>query len=136
MRESKGITNLGRLLRVMTPHLVNKKFVFCTLAEENLKKINLAPLLLFKEEEGITIIVEKEIADSASLSYSEVWALITLSVHSDLSAVGFLAAITKKLAKAGISINVVSAYYHDHLFVPASLAKKAMLKLKELSNGA
>ena len=52
--------------------------------------------------------------------------MITLSVHSSLDAVGFLAAITNKLAAAAISFNPVSAYYHDHLFIPANRAEQAM----------
>ena len=46
------------------------------------------------------------------------WAMITLSIHSDLEAVGFLAAITTVLAAIDIPVNAVSAYYHDHTFVP------------------
>jgi hypothetical protein len=36
----------------------------------------------------------------------------------DLEAVGFLAAITTSLAIMDIPVNAVSAYYHDHIFVP------------------
>ncbi|MGL6341627.1 MAG: ACT domain-containing protein, partial [Waterburya sp.] len=41
--------------------------------------------------------------------------------------------ITGKLAEHGISVNPISAYYHDHLFVPASRAQEAMELLQELS---
>jgi hypothetical protein len=51
-------------------------------------------------------------------------------VHSALTAVGFLAAITTRLAEAGISVNAVSAYYHDHLFVPWERREEAMEVLK------
>ena len=40
--------------------------------------------------------------------------LITLTVRSSLEAVGLLAAITARLADAGISVNAVSAFHHDH----------------------
>ena len=43
------------------------------------------------------------------------------------------AAITAKLAEAGISMNAVSAYYHDHLFVPADKAKSVMKLLAEFN---
>lgn len=89
--------------------------------------------MAFHEEEGVTFIVEKEIAEKNNLAYDKIWSLITLKVHSDLSAVGFLAAITKALAEAGISVNAVSAYYHDHLFVPEEKKEEAMKVLKKLS---
>ena len=46
-----------------------------------------------------------------------------------------LAAITAKLAAGGISVNPVSAFYHDHLFVPADKAEMAMNLLSEFSGG-
>lgn len=127
------ITDLKKLLKYMKPKLVKGEFVFCTVSEEELKKINIKPLLVFREDEGVTITIEKKIADSYSFSYSNIWALITLTVHSGLEAIGFLAEITKKFAQNGISVNVVSAFYHDHLFVPIKQKKKAIKLLKELS---
>jgi hypothetical protein len=49
-----------------------------------------------------------------------------LTVHSSLTAVWFLAAITTKLAQSGISVNAVSAYYHDHIFVPIERIQEAL----------
>ena len=121
-----GISNLPTLLKSMRPKLVRGEFVFCSVHSKTYANLN--PLLVFREDEGITVVLEKKIADKNNLKYqdSETWALITLTVHSDLSAVGFLAAITTKLAKSGIPVNAVSAYYHDHLFVPHTMANKAM----------
>ena len=59
--------------------------------------------------------------------------MITLEVHSSLEAVGFLAAITARLAAAGIGVNPVSACFHDHLFVPAERAEDAMSILEGLA---
>jgi hypothetical protein len=36
-------------------------------------------------------------------------------VHSSLDAVGFMAAVTTRLAKINIGVNPVSGFYHDHL---------------------
>jgi hypothetical protein len=52
--------------------------------------------------------------------------MVTLTVHSALAAVGFLAATTTHLAAAGISVNAVSAFFHDYLFVPAERAEEAV----------
>ncbi len=99
------------------------------------KKVALAKdaLLSFREQEGRTLIIEKSLADNHGLKYESVWAMITLTVHSDLTAVGFLARITNRLAEEGISVNVVSAYYHDHLFVPYDKAQETMKLLKEMT---
>jgi uncharacterized protein len=58
--------------------------------------------------------------------------LITLNVHSSLEAVGLLAAVTTRLAAAGISVNAVSAVYHDHLFVAPGRAEEACGILRDL----
>ncbi len=132
---TKPITNLNQLLKSMQPKLVSGKYVFCTIPKSKFSTLKLNPKLLFHEEEGVTVIVEKETADKNKLSYDKVWSLITLNVNSDLSAVGFLAAITPALAEAGISVNVISAYYHDHLFVLEEKKEEAMKVLQKLSNG-
>jgi hypothetical protein len=59
--------------------------------------------------------------------------MITLEVHSSLEAVGFLAAIATRLAAAGIGVNPVAGYFHDHLFVPEARAEEAMRLLDELA---
>lgn len=117
----------------MKPTLSDTEYVFCTIAKFQFKKSKLDPIMLFKEREGITLVLEKKSADALSLSYDGIWALITLAVHSDLSAIGFLARITSQLADCGISVNIVSAYYHDHLFVPWEKTAETMLILNELS---
>ncbi len=128
-----GETNLNRLLQSMQPALCQKQYVFCTVKERDSHYLNLNPLGFFKEAEGLTLILERERADAAALSYISIFRKITLSIHSSLEAVGFLAAITAKLAEYEISVNPISAYYHDHLFVPISCADRAMKLLQEFS---
>ena len=86
----------------------------------------------FHEEEGVTSVVAKKSAERTNLPWTYPCAWITLTVYSDLNAVGFLAAITKRLAAAGISCNVFSAFHHDHLFVPYDQRRRAMTVLREL----
>lgn len=80
----------------------------------------------------MTLIVPQHEADAADLSYEGVYRAITLTVHSSLSAVGLTAAVASTLADHGISANVVAAYYHDHVFVPADGAEAAVSALKAL----
>jgi hypothetical protein len=62
--------------------------------------------------------------------------MITLEIHSSLEAVGFLAAITARLAEAGMGVNPVSAFHHDHLFVPAERAAEALRILEAVARDA
>ncbi|MBW4461314.1 MAG: ACT domain-containing protein [Nodosilinea sp. WJT8-NPBG4] len=126
-----GETNLTKLLSSMRPILREGEYVFCTLPA--LGSLDLDPVGFFKEEEGLTLILARPQAEAASLPYSAIFAMITLSVHSSLEAVGLLAAIATRLASHGISVNPVSAFYHDHLFVPVAQAEAAIALLHELA---
>ena len=121
-----GERNLAALLRDIKPEMCDGIFVFCTIAEGVEISGALRPLLTFREQEGTTLVLLREEAERAGLSYQFASRLITLTVHSSLEAVGFLAAITARLAEAGIAVNAVSAYYHDHLFVPEHRAGEAL----------
>ncbi len=127
-----GETNLQSLLANMQPVLFEGEFVFCSVSPKAFDQLRIRPIGWFREAEGITLIIERSIADDEGLDYEFVSRMITLIIHSSLEAIGFLAAITSKLAGAGISVNTVSAYYHDHLFVPTDRARAAMLLLDEL----
>lgn len=128
-----GIRDLKMLLQTMKPELQEGEWVFCTLAQGQLNTLALKPLLIFQEKEGTTVIVTEQEASKHALPFQGIWVLITLTVHSDLQAIGFLEAILSKLAAAGISVNVVSAFYHDHLFVPWEKREEAMKVLKKIS---
>lgn len=127
-----GETNLGRLLKTMKPKLNTGDFVFCTIRDLAGIDIN-DTVLMFREDEGITIIIQREIADKLNLDYSFIASWISLTVHSSLNAVGLTSAFSKALADNGISCNVVAAYYHDHIFVDKKHAEEAMGILNKLS---
>jgi uncharacterized protein len=128
-----GERDLEALLRDMRPELREGIFVFCTIANDNEIPAAISPLLAFREPEGITLVVRREEAEGAGLRHQFASRLITLTVHSSLDAVGFLAAVAARLAEAGISVNAVSAFYHDHLFVPEHRATEAMGLLQKMS---
>lgn len=117
----------------MQPQLLEEEYVFCSIPVEQVKTLGVSPICQFREAEGITLILTKQEAEQVSLNYEFVSKMITLSIHSNLEAVGFLAAITGKLAQNGISVNPVSAYYHDHLFVPSEKAEQVMQLLTQMS---
>jgi hypothetical protein len=127
-----GIRDLSSLLENLEPRHIPGEFVFCSIDSRDLQSLGNTPLLIFRESEGITVVVPKEVAMQHSLSFENTWGLLTLSVHSDLEAVGLLATVTKALANSDISVNVVSAYYHDHLFVPYSKVYDALKILEEI----
>jgi hypothetical protein len=131
---SSGQHDLAVLLKTMSPTLRDGEYVFCSVPEAEFSHLRLGALGMFREAEGVTLILTVEQARQANLSIGPCWRLITLSVHSDLEAVGFLAAITTALAEVGISVNAISAYYHDHLLVPSHLAEAALDCLMALSS--
>ena len=128
-----GETDLKTLLASMHPMLHEHPYVFCSVRQDDFDRLALEPLGTFHEPEGVTLIVTQQQASRQGLPFECTWACITLTVHSSLSAVGFLAALTARLAAAGISVNPVSAYYHDHLFVPWEDRGCALAELNALS---
>lgn len=131
--EMTGAKDLSFLLRNMSPKLMKNEYAFCTVPPDRSEPIEAEPLMAFEEEEGLAVILDRQDADRNDLHYDQTWAMITLDVHSNLEAVGFLATVTARLAKNGISTNVVSAFFHDHLFVRSNRSGKAMQVLKELA---
>ena len=84
---------------------------------------------------GLTVVVRREQADGLGLRYTVVTAWITLEVRSALDAVGLTAAVSRVLADAAISANVVAGVHHDHVFVPYSAADTAVRVLEALASG-
>lgn len=109
--------------------------VYCfVIAPPGFDVMSVSPIATFLEREGLTLIIEEHVAASHRLRISFRAAWITLTVHSDLAAVGLTAAISTALADAGISCNVVAAVHHDHLFVPIDRAADAMRALNSLQD--
>jgi hypothetical protein len=120
------------LRREMAPQLHPETFVYCSFPDFRIPP-GLNPICTFREAEGVTAIVEKSQADGASVPYVFESHLITLTVHSSLEAVGFLATLAVRLADAEIPCNVVAGYHHDHLFVPTRRSQEALEVLASIS---
>jgi len=129
-----GERNIAVLARNMDPRVHPDLFVFCCFADFRLPP-GVEPICVFREPEGLTAIVPQAQAVQHQLKHEFVAGLITLNVQSDLAAVGFLAGVTRVLSGAGVPCNVVSAFHHDHLFVPADrLAEAQQVLLRHASN--
>ena len=132
------IESLNALLRSLSPRLMPGCYVYVCLSPEQATSADATAcaVAIFREPEGVTLIVEQCVAEQAGWSASFPCAWIQLEVHSALHAVGLTAAVAQSLTNRGISCNVMAAYHHDHLFVPFDRAQDAIDALKELQRSA
>jgi hypothetical protein len=128
----QGEKDLNVLLKTMKPKQNPGDYVFCVVKDVAIFNVD-EIILFFREEEGETVIIKKELADSLKLEYSFIASWITLTVYSPLNAVGLTAAFSSALSAAGISCNVVAAFYHDHIFVDKRDTEKAIAILNRFS---
>ena len=135
---SQPVSDLNTLLASMAPELNRRRAAFVSfpghagapeLAQEDI-------IGSFREKEGLTLIVDLDAAERAGIPVMFRAAWITLTVHSDLEAVGLTAAFAAALGEAGISCNVVAAAFHDHIFVPEDKAEAALSALRALQKAA
>lgn len=127
-------SDLKAMLSGLNPVLHDSLYVFGTLGTRQWSELEKwQPLATFSEAEGWSVVVRKTIADAEGLEYHGCFRLLTLQVHSSLTAVGLTAAVAGALAESSISANVVAAYHHDHLLVTAADAEEALKVLRQLS---
>ena len=127
-----GERDLGRLLAGLDPRPDPVDWVFVAVPAV---PEGTAPLMSFREAEALTCILTAEEARRAGLAGGPAFRRITLGVRSSLEAIGLTAAVAAALAEAGISANVVAAFHHDHVFVPAGRAGEALDCLRQLGGG-
>ena len=129
-----GIKDLQILLRDMNPELDPQEYIFCLFNKKVTDEIlALDPICIFKEDEAITLVLKKETAEKEGYQYDAVFKRIILNIHSSLEAVGLTAIFSTALAENNISVNVISGYYHDHIFVPNTQASHALQILLNIS---
>lgn len=131
-----GEKNISILLATMQPSLDPAIYVFLTTKSplHSLPLSALQPQLIVQEEEGTTIVTTETLATSHGFNEPTfLCKKISLTIHSSLEAVGLIAAITNRLKDYGISTNVVSGYFHDHIYVPVARAEDAMRVLEEVA---
>ena len=125
-----AIRELGPLLAGMVPVLDGRDYGYACVAA---LPAGLAVFATVAEAEGLTLVALAADLAAAGIAHQAGWARISLTVVSDLAAVGLTAAIAGALAGQGISANVVAGYHHDHFFVQRDRAAEAMAALRALS---
>lgn len=130
-----AIADLDTLLAQMQPSLHPGRYAFVVLP------LGVSPdpasvIATMREPEGLSVVLAEHEAIALGLPITFTAAWITLTVHSDLAAVGLTAAFADALARVGIGCNVVAGVHHDHLFVPVERAEDAMEALQALQQAA
>jgi hypothetical protein len=125
-----GETDLALLLRSLRPVARPEPYVFCVAPELD-PRLVAAAFAIVREDEGVTYILPQALASHYGYLIEPVWACITLMIHSSLAAVGMIAAISTRLAGAGISTNPIAGYYHDHVFVQWDARDQAIALIEQ-----
>lgn len=120
-----GETNLDKILKSLNPEISVEEYIFCTYKDKFGKMIDLDPWAIIQEQEGTTYIIERRKAEKYKIEFESVFKRITIKIVTSLNAVGLTAVISKRLTNLEISANIVSGFYHDHIFVPTERAKEA-----------
>ena len=134
---TRPVKGTRKMIASMTPVLQPGTFVFCSMLHNQVSaKATSLARGSFAEDEGMSLILPKEDADKLGLTYDSEMRQITLMVFSSLTGVGLTAAVAAELAREKIPANVVAATQHDHVFVPARHAERAMKLLRDLQTRA
>jgi hypothetical protein len=128
-------SDLHLLLRSMEPVLNPGTFAFVSVPSPAM--LGSVPVIAsILEPEGLSAVIAESDAISLNLPVLFRAAWITLTVNSDLQAVGLTAAFASALSQAGVSCNVVAGAWHDHIFVPVDRAALAMSVLQQMQSAA
>ena len=114
----------------LKPQLSGEPYVFASVAGAAMPAVPMFAAIL--EDEGLCLVLTRADADRAGLSYSYVAARITLRGNSSLDEIGLTATVSRVLADAGISCNVIAGAAHDHLFVDWHRGSHAVELLQRL----
>jgi hypothetical protein len=130
---TKAEKDLQTLIRSIAPTLLEGSWAFATVPKGKPVPAGLKPLMTYEEAEGTTLLLDEKDLARSGLQHAFFCRGVSLNVNPSLYAVGLLAAVSDVLAKAAMSINIVSAYHRDYIFVPAARAEEAITLLKKLA---
>jgi hypothetical protein len=130
------LRDTAAMIAAMAPALDPVIYAFVTSADPAIAA-SAAPsaLATFREEEGLSLILPLATARELGFPDPVPMARITLTVHSALDGTGLTAAVATTLAAADIPCNMVAAFHHDHVFVPAGVAAPAVALLQRRAAG-
>jgi uncharacterized protein len=123
------VRDAAGMIAGMSPRLVPGVFVFRTVDGEELARLLPQARAVFREDEGVSVVVPGAPEDPLAMRQ------ITLDVHSALDGVGLTVAVASALAAEGIPCNMIAAHHHDHVFVPAGQAERAVGVLRAVAAG-
>jgi hypothetical protein len=128
----ESILDLEGLLGSLEPHLHEGVYVYSSVPFGT-DLTTLDVIGTFREKEGLSIILleAEALMHRLPILFRAAW--ITLTVTSDLNAVGLTAAFSTALANAGIGCNVIAGAHHDHIFVPVERGDEAIEVLRRLN---
>lgn len=131
------VRDTAAMIADMAPVRRKGAFVFVSLADPA-RAAALVPeaLALFREDEGVSLVLPAARAAAGGVDTSLPMAAITLTVRSALDGVGLTAAVAGALAEARIPCNMIAATLHDHVLVPEELADRALAVLAGLARSA
>ena len=142
-----GEQHLPTLLSTLSAHLSTETYVWTSVSTAREREIlarlddeGVQPVMVLREPhftpggdtpEGTTTLIlphplPANLEEDHGLKTEYHCRRLTLCVESSLAAVGLMAAVGGALADAGISVNTVAGYWHDHLFIAVSQASLAL----------
>ena len=125
------------MLAGMTPVLKDGTYFFCTTNDLDIvAAVAGSSLALFREDEGVTLVLSRADATRHGFNLSLPMCRIVLEVHSALDGVGLTAGVAAALADEDIACNMIAAYHHDNLFVPEPMGRRALSILQNVQRKA
>jgi hypothetical protein len=114
----------------LNPELMPKPYAFVRLPDG--EKTPDKAIATFREKEGLSVILEKDLAIQLGWSIDFEAAWLVLNAETSLTDKGITAAFSKILTDNDISCNVFAPIHHDHIFVPWTDGEKALALLNEM----
>lgn len=124
------------MLAAMDPFLHEGFYAFVGPQKADPTALMAQALAAFRENEGLSLLLPVETARAIGAEQILPLRWIELRVCSALDGVGLTAAVSARLAEHDIACNVIAALRHDHVFVPAVDAERALALLQALSKEA